>query len=149
MKKLLAIICILLSVATILSLASCTSDDSDDSDSKKEEKAEKLPGGKHTKLAKLPHEEFSDEDIFFAYPEGFTKYVDEYENCIWFESTDGSFCDSIPTGLDNGHTLGTLFKDIVNGNFAGYVKVFGKSLLAELIDIRAAIDEIKTALGGL
>ena len=65
------------------------------------------------------------------------------------ESTDGSFCDSIPTGLDNGHTLGTLFKDIVNGNFAGYVKVFGKSLLAELIDIRAAIDEIKTALGGL
>ena len=63
------------------------------------------------------------------------------------ESTEGSFCDSIPTGLDEGHTLGAFFRDIRNGNFAGYVRVFGKSLLAELHEIRAAIDEIKTALG--
>ncbi len=72
--------------------------------------------------------------------ERFNSLLDE------IESSDGSFCESIPTGLGDGHSLGTMFKDIRNGNFAGYVKVFGRSLLAELLEIRNTLSEIKAKL---
>ena len=72
--------------------------------------------------------------------ERFNSLLDE------IESTDGSFSESIPTGLGEGHSLGTMFKDIRNGNFAGYIKVFGRSLIAELLEIRSALDEIKAKL---
>ena len=41
---------------------------------------------------------------------------------------DGSIAESIPTGLDNGHTLAMLFSDIENGNLASYIKIDGRSL---------------------
>ena len=72
--------------------------------------------------------------------ERFNSLLDEIER------TDGSFSESIPTGLGEGQSLGTMFKDIRNGNFAGYIKVFGRSLIAELLEIRSALDEIKAKL---
>ena len=48
------------------------------------------------------------------------------------------------TGISDGHTLANLFEDLQNGNAAVYIKVDGKSLAAELIEIKEAI----RALGG-
>ena len=69
--------------------------------------------------------------------ERFNELLDE------IESTEGSFSNSIPTGLGDGHTLGDMFRDIINGNFAGYIKVFGKSLTAELLEIKNTLAEIE------
>lgn len=48
------------------------------------------------------------------------------------------------TGIQSGHTLANLFEDLQNGNAATYIKADGKSLAAELIEIKEAI----RALGG-
>ena len=72
--------------------------------------------------------------------ERFNSLIDE------MESADGGLASSIPTGLGESHTLANLFIDLKNGNFAGYIRVFGKSLISELLDIREAISEIKATL---
>lgn len=72
--------------------------------------------------------------------ERFNSLLDE------IEGKDGSFAELIPTGLGENHTLQNLFTDLKNGNFAGYIRVFGKSLLAELMDIKNTLSEIKTTL---
>ena len=48
------------------------------------------------------------------------------------------------TGIQGGHTLANLFDDLQNGNAITYIKVNGKSLATELIEIKEAI----RALGG-
>lgn len=48
------------------------------------------------------------------------------------------------TGISDGHTLANLFEDLQNGNAAVYIKVDGKSLAREILEIKEAI----RALGG-
>ena len=41
---------------------------------------------------------------------------------------EGSLSASIPTGIIDGHTLGDIFNDIMNGSLAGYLHLGGKTL---------------------
>ena len=51
----------------------------------------------------------------------------------------GSLADSIPTGIDEGHTLRRLFEDIENGNLAGYMMIGGQSLASQIVKIKETL----------
>lgn len=61
----------------------------------------------------------------------------------------GGISASIPTGLGPHHHLENLFTDLKNGNFAGYIMVYGKTLDATIMEIKNTLSEIKSELEAL
>ena len=59
----------------------------------------------------------------------------------------GSLADSVPTGIESGHTLSSLFEDVQSGTLATYLQVGEQSLFAHLTEIRHALDNL-TDSGG-
>ena len=59
---------------------------------------------------------------------------------------EGSFADAIATGIAQGHTLSTLFEDIGNGNFSGYLTVHGEALNVLLSKMKIHILAAEAAL---
>ena len=55
--------------------------------------------------------------------EAFNRLIDDIVN-----EGDDSLAASIPTGISEGHTLYTLFRDIKNGSFASYITIDGEPL---------------------
>ena len=58
---------------------------------------------------------------------------------------DNSLAAEIPTGLDDSHTLYSLFCDIKNGSFANYVSVGEVSLAAKIAELEAKIAAVEEA----
>ncbi len=53
---------------------------------------------------------------------------------------EGSLADAIGTGISEGHTLASLFSDIVSGDFAAYLNVGGESLASALARINERLE---------
>ena len=58
---------------------------------------------------------------------------------------DNSLAAEIPTGIDESHTLYSLFCDIKNGSFATYVTVGEVSLAAKIAELEAKIAALEEA----
>ena len=54
----------------------------------------------------------------------------------------GSLADSLPTGIESGHTLARFFEDVESGTLATYLQVGEQSLFAHLTEIRRALDDL-------
>ena len=52
---------------------------------------------------------------------------------------EGSLASSIPTGIDEGHTLADLFSDVSGGNLATYIKVGDESLYSVINRLLIAV----------
>ncbi|MBQ7387362.1 MAG: hypothetical protein IJW03_04255 [Clostridia bacterium] len=52
---------------------------------------------------------------------------------------------SIPTGIEEGHTLFKLFSDVKDGNFAAYLTVGEVTLLTKLSELEAKISALEEA----
>ena len=59
---------------------------------------------------------------------------------------NGSFLDSIPSGVRDGHTLYNLLSELVSGEAAGYIKIAGSSLAETIFSIKEDLESIKNAL---
>ena len=55
---------------------------------------------------------------------------------------------SIPSGIEENHTLSDLLSDIVSGNFASYLTVLGGSLTDQLGGIKEELEVLRTTYGG-
>lgn len=58
---------------------------------------------------------------------------------------EGSIASSIRTGITDTHTLSELFSDILSGELANYMTVFGESLVNYLGKLREDVDSLKSA----
>ena len=63
-------------------------------------------------------------------------------------SSTGSLVDSIPTGLESGHTLARFFEDVQSGTLATYLLVGDQSLFSALTEIRRELSELSGQGGG-
>ena len=52
---------------------------------------------------------------------------------------EGSLAESIPTGINEGHSLGDLFSDVESGNLASYIKVGKESLHSVIAKLLRAV----------
>ena len=59
---------------------------------------------------------------------------------------EDSLAAAIPTGLDEGHTLSTLFTDISDGSLAARLTVGGESLALVIAKIKAALTRLGVAV---
>ena len=55
---------------------------------------------------------------------------------------EDSLAKSIPTGLENGHTLSQLFDDVQSGTLATYLLVGDQSLFDRLTDMKNKLDSL-------
>ena len=55
-------------------------------------------------------------------------------------------CESIPTGIKEGHTLAKLFEDIKSGELSSYLDVYGKSLVERLEALIGELDGVSRQL---
>ena len=60
---------------------------------------------------------------------------------------DSSVSGVIKTGLSDGHTLASLFTDIVTGELANYMTVFGTSLATYLGKLREDVNALMSERG--
>lgn len=65
--------------------------------------------------------------------------IDAFNRLVEDIECDGenSLAASIPTGIEDGHTLYNIFQDIKNGSFASYIRIGGEPLptiLARLME---------------
>ena len=58
-----------------------------------------------------------------------------------------SVCDAIQTGLDDGHTLSDMLRDITDGRFVGYLGIGNGTLAQYLAELRGDVDKIASHLG--
>lgn len=58
---------------------------------------------------------------------------------------ESSVASSIRTGITDTHTLSELFSDILTGQLANYMTVFGESLVTYLGKLREDVDSLKSA----
>ena len=64
------------------------------------------------------------------------------------ESTGkGSLADTVPTGLENGHTLATLFKDLKSDTLSTYLDVGERSLYNALTEMESTLDTLVLLMG--
>lgn len=64
-------------------------------------------------------------------------------------SGEDSLAGAIHTGLNDNHTLFSLFKDIKSGEFANYCQIFDESLMSNIVELKTEIKEIKDRLSVL
>lgn len=57
-----------------------------------------------------------------------------------------SLAGSIPTGLDEGHTLSDLFRDITDGSLAARLKIGADSLTLTIAKIKAALVKLGVSI---
>ena len=55
---------------------------------------------------------------------------------------EDSLAQSIPTGLENDHTLSQLFDDVQSGTLATYLQVGDQSLFDQLTEIKSRLDAL-------
>ena len=73
--------------------------------------------------------------------ECYNRLIDDIEG-----APGDSIADEIKTSITETHTLSTMFADIKNGNFIGYVKAPEGTLAQYLADLRADINKIAAHL---
>ncbi len=59
----------------------------------------------------------------------------------------GSVLNEIKTGLSDGHTLYSFFKDIKEGGFASYLKVLDKPLALYIAEIEERLSSLEERIG--
>ena len=64
------------------------------------------------------------------------------------DSGTGSLVDSIPTGLESGHTLASFFEDVQSGTLATYLTVGDQTLFTALTEIQRKLSELSGQGGG-
>ena len=76
--------------------------------------------------------------------------VKRYNQLIDDICTEGenSLAASLPTSIEDGHSLKNLFEDIKSGKFASYLSITDCSLLECIIEIKEEIKKIKKRLAG-
>lgn len=62
------------------------------------------------------------------------------------EGEDGVL-GSIPSGIEENHTLADLLSDVVTGNLASYLNVLGSSLAEQVSSIREELELLRTSYG--
>ena len=73
--------------------------------------------------------------------ERFNRLVDDI-----FADKDDSISTAMKTGINESHTLCDLFDDILSGELANYLTVFGESLSSYLGKMRTDVDNILSKL---
>ena len=62
---------------------------------------------------------------------------------------DESIASMMKSGIYEGHTLSDLLSDILSGEFASYMNIFGESLAECIGKMRVELDELKSAASAL
>ena len=60
---------------------------------------------------------------------------------------EDSLAQSIPTGLENNHTLSQLFNDVQSGTLATYLQVGDQSLFDQLTAMKSKLDSLSGGSG--
>ena len=60
---------------------------------------------------------------------------------------DEGLLGSIPSGIEEGHTLADLVADIKSGNMSTYIDVLGESLAERIVAINEEMEKLRTSYG--
>ncbi len=61
-------------------------------------------------------------------------------------ATEGGICESVKTGISDGHTLSDFFDDVTSGALSSYLMLFEKTLAEHVRELYSRIEILEAAL---